>query len=172
MLEDKIGMGGKKHCNCHGSGSESDEEEVSGGASFFHMLPASKVNLGKVRAVGKAAPRKIVGDESSAGKLQAELNKMMNEKMAGLPFDMERYKELKSKLESSGGAVVKVGVSERMDDMERPSRNGSTYRPSRPGVKGKGSKTSSWIEHVKAYAAKHGVSYKDAMSAAKASYKK
>lgn len=28
-----------------------------------------------------------------------------------------------------------------------------------------------WIEHVKAYAVKHGVSYKEAMSAARASYK-
>jgi len=33
-------------------------------------------------------------------------------------------------------------------------------------------KPSAWILHVKAYAAKHGVSYKDAMSAARATYKK
>ena len=30
---------------------------------------------------------------------------------------------------------------------------------------------SEWIDHVKAYAKKHGVSYKEAMSKAKASYK-
>ena len=31
---------------------------------------------------------------------------------------------------------------------------------------------SSWVEHVRAYAAKHNVSYKEAMTAAKASYEK
>jgi hypothetical protein len=33
-------------------------------------------------------------------------------------------------------------------------------------------KASAWIQHVKAYAAKHGVSYKDALKSAAASYRK
>jgi hypothetical protein len=35
-----------------------------------------------------------------------------------------------------------------------------------------GKKTSPWIQHCKAYASAHGVSYKQAMKDAKASYKK
>lgn len=35
-----------------------------------------------------------------------------------------------------------------------------------------GGKASAWIQHVKAYAAKHGVSYKDALKSAAASYRK
>ena len=46
----------------------------------------------------------------------------------------------------------------------------AVYHP-RPSQR-KSSKTSSWIEHVKAYASKHGVTYRQAMKDAKASYKK
>jgi len=35
-----------------------------------------------------------------------------------------------------------------------------------------GKKTSYWIEHVKRFSKEHGISYKEAMSKAKATYKK
>ena len=42
----------------------------------------------------------------------------------------------------------------------------------RPTVGGKRGGASAWINHVKSYASKHGVSYKDALSQASASYRK
>jgi hypothetical protein len=42
----------------------------------------------------------------------------------------------------------------------------------RPTVGGKRGGASAWINHVKAYASKHGVSYKDALSQASATYRK
>lgn len=54
------------------------------------------------------------------------------------------------------------------DDTKQEMQKGK--RKLKKAVKGK--KTGGWIAHVKAYAKKHGVSYKVAMTKAKATYKK
>jgi len=78
----------------------------------------------------------------------------------------------------SGG---QAGNSEPMQEMElaaaltdarakvNPMSNGPAYSAS--GASGGKRPASKWIEHVKAYAAKHGVSYKQALKDAKATYR-
>jgi hypothetical protein len=78
----------------------------------------------------------------------------------------------------SGG---QAGNSEPMQEMElaaaltdarakvNPMSNGPAYAAS--GASGGKRPASKWIEHVKAYSAKHGVSYKQALKDAKATYR-
>jgi hypothetical protein len=49
---------------------------------------------------------------------------------------------------------------------------GSPLQIQHPNVVGKGKRSSSWIEHVKAYAKKHKIPYRDALKQARDSYKK
>ena len=56
-------------------------------------------------------------------------------------------------------------------DVTPPRRKATDPLPP-PPKNGKGKKTSPWVEHCKKYAAKHGVSYKQAMKDARASYKR
>jgi hypothetical protein len=68
-----------------------------------------------------------------------------------------------------GGRRRSNPVRPRPDDYEAPEFNAPIG--GRRVVGGR-KKSSSWIDHVKAYAAKHGVSYKQAMTDAKSSYNK
>jgi hypothetical protein len=86
---------------------------------------------------------------------------------------------VKKALKSVGKAVVKAGTSVGNDALGVVTQTSSQMAAQAPDKLtqmamsgGKERKPSPWIAHVKAYAAQHGLSYKDAMSQAKASYKK
>ena len=67
--------------------------------------------------------------------------------------------------------MKKQGQKDREDEKLAMEVKGLKNKMKKKGAtKKKG--TGSWIAHVKAYAKKNGVSYKEAMTKAKASYKK
>lgn len=92
----------------------------------------------------------------------------------------ERKVSVRRRDERRGGAAGEQGNSEPLQEMElaaaltdarakvNPMSNGPAYAAS--GASG-GKRASKWIDHVKAYAAKHGVSYKQALKDAKATYR-
>jgi hypothetical protein len=86
---------------------------------------------------------------------------------------------VKKGLRSIGKAVVKAGASVGNDALGVLTQTSSQMAAQAPDKLtqmamsgGKERKPSPWIAHVKAYAAQHGLSYKDAMSQAKSTYKR
>jgi hypothetical protein len=86
---------------------------------------------------------------------------------------------VKKALKSVGKAVVKAGTSVGNDALGVLTQTSSQMAAQAPDKLtqmamsgGKERKPSPWIAHVKAYAAQHGLSYKEAMSQAKSTYKR
>jgi hypothetical protein len=66
--------------------------------------------------------------------------------------------------------MKKQGQKDREDEKLAMEVKGLKDKMKKKGAKKKGA--GSWIAHVKAYAKKNGVSYKEAMTKARATYKK
>jgi hypothetical protein len=64
----------------------------------------------------------------------------------------------------------KMEVVEAVEVIVAPKR--AKKVKAEPKAEAPAKKSSAWMDHVKAHHAKHGGSYKDAMKAAKATYKK
>jgi len=90
---------------------------------------------------------------------------------------------VKKALKSVGKAVVKTGAKVGKDALGVVSETSGLMAERAPEMAAQAlsqqmsggkqvRRPSAWILHVKQYAAEHGVSYKDAMSAAKSTYKK
>jgi hypothetical protein len=86
---------------------------------------------------------------------------------------------VKKALKSVGKSLVKTGASVGKDALGVVTQTSSQMAAQAPDKLtqmamsgGKERKPSPWIAHVKSYAAQHGLSYKDAMTQAKASYKR
>jgi hypothetical protein len=86
---------------------------------------------------------------------------------------------VKKALKSVGKAVVKAGAHVGNDALGVVTQTSSQMAAQAPDKLtqmamsgGKERKPSPWILHVKTFAAEHGLSYKEAMTQAKASYKK
>jgi hypothetical protein len=86
---------------------------------------------------------------------------------------------VKKALKSVGKAVVKAGAHVGNDALGVITQTSSMAAEKAPEAimqaamsGGKERKPSPWIAHVKAYAAEHGLSYKEAMSQAKSTYRK
>jgi hypothetical protein len=90
--------------------------------------------------------------------------------------------QVKKALKSVGKATVKAAASVGKDALGVVTQTSSQMAAKAPdmiesavmsgGKEKTVRKPSPWIEHVRSYAKQHNISYKDAMSAAKASYKK
>jgi hypothetical protein len=94
-------------------------------------------------------------------------------KRAGAPPAVKRA------LKSMGKQTVKAAAAIGQDALDTLTATSSQMAQQAPDKLtqmamsgGKTRKPSAWINHVKAYASKHGVSYKQAMSEAKATYKR
>lgn len=144
-----------------GSGSESDEgSECSDGEmegdGFFGDL------WDKVKGVAKSAISNP-GDTIEKGKQVYDVGKKA--------FDM--FKAFKGRGESGGAQNMSLSIKPFASPKEQAvARNNEMT--SGPIGGGKGKKTSTWIDHVKAFAKSKGMNYRDALRSAecKASYKK
>lgn len=86
---------------------------------------------------------------------------------------------VKKALKSVGKSLVKVGASVGKDALGVVTQTSSQMAAQAPDKLtqmamsgGKERKPSPWVVHVKQFAAEHGLSYKDAMSQAKSTYKR
>jgi hypothetical protein len=87
-----------------------------------------------------------------------EINLIINEKQ--LP--QNKRKEMKSSLKK---------LTNKKDDIEEEIMQLENHIKSEPIKEGKGLKSSKWIDHVKAHSKTHNISYKQALKAAKETYK-
>ena len=128
------------------------------------MMMAAGVSGGKVNRVKKAKKwLNFVDDALSTGEKHASAAKSI----AG--GKVNRVKKAKKWLNFVDDAL---STGEKHASAAK-SIAGAGKPPKGPGpVAGPARKPSAWIAHVKSYAAEHGIPYKEAMSQAKASYKK
>ena len=181
FVKGKIGAMGKgKCCKSCGGNKYSPYDLMYGGAMLSRTANAASHRQNENRDLQDAFGESIHGADrldrekryalGAGGKrlymkggMGGQLAPMGQESMFGYDNDEQPY-----------GLTPPRNVATR--GYIQPLSGGSHYLTPvdqmRPTVGGKRGGASAWINHVKSYASKHGVSYKDALSQASASYRK
>lgn len=178
FVKGKIGAMGKgKCCKACGGQKQSPYDLMYGGAMLSRTANAASHRQNENRDFQEAVGESIHGADrldrekryalGAGGKrlymkggVGGQLAPMGQESMFGYDNDEQPY-----------GLTPPRNVASR-GYIQGGQRYLTPVDQMRPTVGGKRGGASAWINHVKSYAAKHGVSYKDALSQASASYRK
>ena len=138
-----------------------------------HLKNAGKAAGSALGTAGGAAAATAVGAPEAAG-LASTIGSAMGSKLG--EFLGEKAHEGIQSLKKGGKVRKLKGKLQEITDT-KPVEHKKAVRSKKPAFKEGGEvkpaakKPSAWMAHVKAYHAKHGGSYKDAMKSAKATYK-
>lgn len=163
-VKKKVGMGKKCGCACGGAmlasranaATHRQSENRDLKDAFAETIHGSdRLQREKQHALGAGGKRLYM-----KGGVGGQLAAMGQESMFGYDNDEQPY-----------GLTPPRNVATR-GYIQGGQRYLTPTDQMRPTVGGKRGGASAWINHVKAYASKHGVSYKDALSQASATYRK
>jgi hypothetical protein len=144
-----------------------------------HLIEAGKHVGGMGGAAAGLAAAETVGPLGvPAGKFVGEkvgeaIGRKLHEGIQSLKkggkVKLQQITDTKPEMQMKKTRKPKMEVVEAVEVIVAPKRS---RKAKEPKAEAPAKKSSAWMDHVKAHHAKHGGSYKDAMKAAKATYKK